>query len=271
MVKDPRPQPPGSPQPDEALELLRALARSRGHTLEPSAPGQPEDPLDALRALAEKLDLQLRSTPPPDSTATAPPVFPPSQSAAPPFPSPLRPRFAPPEAHEEGWEQREARPRRDWQAQLATLRATMDYEWRALVAALPDAAATQDPDSLYFLILPLLPAKSATDDWRSVALQQVSDAFLLLSAKDALDGLRDGKLAVRPGRYTFSVLDSATGQTYSWNSATAVSRLSKKAPNSLKSLKLGFDFSEAQTGGQWSTEFKRDPGTCYWVSVLVPQ
>jgi len=37
----------------------------------------------------------------------------------------------------------------------------------------------------------------------------------------------------------------------------------------MKALKLGFDFSAAQAGAQWSSEFRRDPGTCYWVSVLV--
>jgi hypothetical protein len=134
-----------------------------------------------------------------------------------------------------------------------------------------DAEATREPDKLHFLVLPLLPAKGAENDWRSLALQEVGNTFLLLSAKDALDGLRDGKLAVRPGRYTFSVLDSATGATYSWTSATEVSRLSRPAAKDVKALKLGFDFSAAQTGAQWSSEFRRDPGTCYWVSVLVRQ
>src|SRR5262249_25512843 len=119
--------------------------------------------------------------------------------------------------------------------------------------------------------LPVVPAKSAENDWRSLALQEVGNTFLLLSAKDALDGLREGKLAVRPGRYTFAVLDSATGQSFSWSSATSIARLSGPAAQEVKALKLGFDFSAAQTGPQWSSEFRRDPGTCYWVSVLVRQ
>ena len=354
MVKDPRPHKPGSPEPDEALELLRALARSRGSQPsppepEPPAPTHGEDKLDALRALAEKLDLQLRSSPSDAAQPEASPPLPPFPLPPPPFQPPQfapPPRF-PPSRFPPPFE-REAPARDPWPARA---RETLRREWHALTAALPDAAAlvprfdrtqivfigisvgvlliaaigtlvgrwtprvpaqapsanqtvappaqvvppiapstaptdlaaitkmmsecdaeaTKDPNALHFMVLPLLPAKSAENDWRSLALQEVGNSFLLLSAKDALDGLRDGKLTVREGRYTFSVLDSASGATYSWTSATSISRLSKPALTDVKSLKLGFDFSAAQTGAQWSTEFRRDPGTCYWVSVLVKQ
>jgi hypothetical protein len=134
-----------------------------------------------------------------------------------------------------------------------------------------DNVATKDPDNIHFLVLPLLVAKGAENDWRSAALSEVGNTFLLLSANDALDGLRDGKLVVRQGRYTFAVRDAAGGQSFAWNSATAVSRLSRPLSPDVKTLNLGFDFSAAQTGTSWSNEFKRDPGTCYWVIVLVRQ
>jgi hypothetical protein len=152
-----------------------------------------------------------------------------------------------------------------------SVQATPSTDLAAITKAMSDcdAEAIKLPDQLHFLVLPMLPSKGAENDWRNLALQEVGNTFLLLSAKDALDGLRDGKLAVRDGRYTFYVLDSATGQSYSWTSATRISRLSRPAPKEVKSLKLGFDFSAAQSGAQWSSEFRRDPGTCYWVSVLV--
>jgi len=81
--------------------------------------------------------------------------------------------------------------------------------------------------------------------------------------------LREGKLALRPDRYTFAVLDPDSGASFLWNSATGVSRLSRPVPDAVKTLKLGFDFSPAQSGPQWSNEFKRDFGACYWVSALV--
>ena len=131
-----------------------------------------------------------------------------------------------------------------------------------------DNAAAHDANSLYFLILPLTATKPGAD-WRPVALQTIGDAYSLIGANDALAGLRDGGLKVRPGRYTFSVLDTHSGMTYSWTSATGMSRLSRKETGNATVLKLGFDFSPGQTGPQWSAEFKRDRGTCYWVVPLV--
>jgi len=132
-----------------------------------------------------------------------------------------------------------------------------------------DAAAAQDADALYFLVLPLLRADPGDAAWNPVPLQTIGSSYVLLGASDALDGLGSGKLKVRDGRYTFAVLDPQKGTTWSWTSATRMSRLARKDPTGVKTLKLGFDFSPTQSGPQWSAEFKRDRGTCYWVSVLV--
>src|SRR5712671_4302929 len=82
MAKDPRPPKPGSSEPDDALDLLRALARSRES--DPARadrgraspePDHGDEKLDALRVLAAKLDRQLKSTEPgaePRSTLRAP-------------------------------------------------------------------------------------------------------------------------------------------------------------------------------------------------------
>jgi len=132
-----------------------------------------------------------------------------------------------------------------------------------------DAAAAEDQDSLYFLIVPMVPASKADRSWAALALQTVGNSYILLSGKDALDGLADNTLLLRPARYTFAILDTVSGTTFAWTSATGLSRLTKRAAGDVKTLKLGFDFSEAQTGAQWSAEFQRARGTCYWVSALV--
>jgi hypothetical protein len=353
MAKDPRPPQPGSSNPDEALDLLRALARAR----QPSQPEQAPPPaatgdekMDALKALAEKLDLQLRGAPaagaPPGPPMQRPPgpLPPPASAPPPPQSSPLPPQPTDDAPSGPPWHERlRVSARREWRALVAalppaaalvprfgrtqfvfigisvgvlliaaiggivgvrkpqgpatqpsadvvpplaptspaappgpsmqTFPATPSTDLAAITKAMSDcdAEAIKLPDQLHFLVLPMVPSKGAESDWRALALQEVGNTFLLLSAKDALDGLRDGKLAVRDGRYTFSVLDSATGQSYSWTSATRIARLSRPAPKEVKSLKLGFDFSGTQNGAQWSNEFRRDPGTCYWVSVLVKQ
>jgi hypothetical protein len=161
-------------------------------------------------------------------------------------------------------------PHLDGEQQAVVLSPTTDLSPISKAMAECDAEAAKAPDQLYFVLLPLMLSKGAVNDWRSHALQE-GGGFLWLNSKDALDGLRDGKLAVRDGRYTFSVLDPASGQTYSWRSVTRIAKLSRPAPKEMKSFKLGLDFSAAQTGAPWSNEFRRNPGSCYWVSALAQQ
>src|SRR5262249_32784419 len=92
--------------------------------------------------------------------------------------------------------------------------------------------------------------------WRDHALQTVGSDILLLSGSDALDGLRDQKLNLRPGRYSFAALDPDSGATYKWTSASGRVRLAKPAAASVKQLRLGFDFSAAQAGEKWSAQFQ---------------
>jgi hypothetical protein len=335
MVKDPRPHKPGSSDPDEALDLLRALARSQAprqpspqpsrQSPHPAPHAQPPEPapggekLDALRELAEKLDFQLRGPTDGGPAADAPPyhgapetpsdladdarsggrvslvprfgaqqkVFvlialavlaiaavggvmrgrtPPASAPAPAPAAPTQPAPAPAVPPAQIVPPTQVVPPVDQGAAPAAAPADIGAITKAMSDC--DTAAAQDPQSLHFLVLPLLPARGE-QEWRAVALQIIGNSYFLLSAKEAIDALRDGRLVMRPGRYTFSVLDAGSGATYSWNSATGLARLSKRDAGAVKSLKLGFDFSDTQAGAQWSAEFKRDPGACYWVMVLV--
>jgi len=343
MMKDPRPHKPGSPEPNEALDLLRTLARRRAGEAEPHGPPPAEAArpaeeaphnFDALRELAQRLDRQLRTPPAqqladsgrvsgamsaeasrreqaPDARRSVPPrssvaqlrrewaefvdALPPARALVPRLSpallafvgiailvlalaavgpgrrqsAPANQAEVPPAQIVPPIERPAQQAPQSQQAQQTPGMISVDLAAVQKAMSECDAAAARETDSLYFLVLPLVQTNPSSPDWRAVALQTVGNAFLLLSAKDALDGLRGGKLALRPGRYTFSVLDSGTGATYSWNAATGMSRLSKKDSGTVKTLKLGLDFSAAQTGAQWSAEFKRDIGACYWVSVLV--
>ena len=286
MVKDSRPPKPGSSEPDDPLDLLRALARSRES--DPSWPDrggaspEPEhggEKLDALRVLAAKLDRQLKSTEPdaePRSTLRAPrratlgrrqiaiavaAVAVLALVALGLLFWGLKSREV---ASVSGTEQ-------SGTPAATNVRPAAPADIPAITKAMSDcdAAAASDPDSLYFLVLPMRPADPADRSWSALALQTVGSSYLLLSAKDALDGLRNNRLMLRPDRYTFSALDTESGQTYSWTSATGMSRLSRRESGATKSLKVGFDFSEQQAGAQWSAEFKRERGICYWLSALI--
>ena len=289
MVKDPRPPKPGSSEPDDALDLLRALARSRES--DPSRPDrgrespEPEhggEKLDALRVLAAKLDRQLKSTEPdaePRSTLRAPrratlgrrQIAIAVAAVAVLALAALGLLFWGMKSREvasvSGTEQSGAPATANVPARAPAAPADIPAITKAMSDC--DAAAASDPDSLYFLVLPMRPADPADRSWNALALQTVGSSYLLLSAKDALDGLRNNRLTLRPDRYTFSALDTESGQTYSWTSATGMSRLSRRESGATKSLKVGFDFSEQQAGAQWSAEFKRERGICYWLSALI--
>jgi hypothetical protein len=288
MAKDPRPPKPGSSEPDDALDLLRALARSResdparadGGRASPE-PDHGGEKLDALRGLAAKLDRQLKSAEPdaePRSALRA------TRRGA----TLGRRQFAIAVAAVMalalvglgflfwGLKSREIASlpgtEQSGTAHTPTARTpAAPADIPAITKAMSDcdAAAARDPDSLYFLVLPMRPTDPADGSWGALALQTVGSSYLLLSAKDALDGLRNNRLVLRPDRYTFSALDTESGQTYSWTSATGMSRLSRRESGATKTLKLGFDFSEAQAGAQWSAEFKRERGICYWLSALI--
>jgi len=286
MVKDPRPPKPGSSEPDDPLDLLRALAGSRES--DPSRPDrggaspEPEhggEKLDALRVLAAKLDRQLKSTEPdakPRSTLRAPrratlgrrqiaivvaAVAVLALMALGLLFWGLKSREV---ASVSGTEQ-------SGTPAATNVRPAAPADIPAITKAMSDcdAAAARDPDSLYFLVLPMRSADPADRSWSALALQTVGSSYLLLSAKDALDGLRNNRLTLRPDRYTFSALDTEGGQTYSWTSATGMSRLSRRESGATKTRKVGFDFSEQQAGAQWSAEFKRERGICYWLSALI--
>jgi hypothetical protein len=289
MVTDPRSPKPGSSEPDDALDLLRALAHSHESDSAPPEDGQgvpaPQgEKFDALRELATKLDRQLKS---PDADPA-------------PTPGAFRRFVGQGRQRTIGlaavgllallalaalgfWFGRLMSPevasvRAPATDQTATPPAQSVPPAAAAPADIPaitkamsdcDAAAASDPDSLYFLVLPLRPANLDDQSWNALALQTVGSSYLLLSTKDALDGLRNNSLTLRPDRYTFSALDAESGQTYSWTSATGMSRLARRDSGAVKTLKLGLDFSEAQAGAQWSAAFKREPGICYWVSALT--
>jgi hypothetical protein len=289
MVKDPRPPKPVSSEPDDPFDLLRALA---GRKSDPAGPDraraspepQPEgEKLDALRGLAAKLDRQLKSAEP--DTGPAPVSHAPRLSAG------RRRQFGLLAAVAAlalvalglllwGWRSRETGTTPGTERSATPPSVSPAARAPAAPADIPaitkamsdcDAAAAKDPDSLYFLVLPMRPADPNDRSWGGRALQTVGSSYFLLSAKDALDGLRENRLTLRPERYTFSALDTESGQTYSWTSATGMSRLSRRESSAVQTLKVGFDFSEAQAGAQWSAEFKRERGICYWLSALIRQ
>ena len=326
MENDPKPQSdrPGSSEPDDALDLLRALARTTATpeksgrpeparqaasepaqpAISPRHPGDEPEAIETLRLVAHRLGQQLRALDRPAGPDARPVPRAKIERAPQSAGGGAKTRTSPPflrRAHAKlaiiaglsillvagllavMWKFVSSRDdlvseQTPGPTQAAVTpglaagsdtRSAVDVQSIANMMAACDMEAAKDPDTLYFFVLPLTQADASKQAWPAPVLQTIGDSVRLLGANDALDGLRTGALAVRQERYTFAILDAATATSFDWTSATGISRLAKRNAQSISALKLGFDFSDKQKVTQWSNEFKRDRGTCYWVSALI--
>lgn len=257
--EDHEPADPHRDQPDPALELLQALARRR------QAPSATEQgPLDELSPL--KPAQPPASAPPDDAPADKPQPNRPRASLLPgrraliALAGLLAAAVAAAGAASVWWNMSETET-------LATATAAV----LAKAMGECDAEAAKNPDTLNFLVMPLKPDALNFKKWDQFTAQHVGDSYLLLGSEDALAGLRDGSLAAFDGQYAFSIVETTTGTRHSWPPTAGPTKFAEPDAADLKSIKLGFAFTNFDGEPQLSTEFVRQPGTCYWVSVLVRQ
>jgi hypothetical protein len=282
--RDPGPEGRGDPpDPARTLELLQALARQQQPP--PTAPAHPPDsapqehsPLDELARL-----LGQHSQPP------APPVRHEEAPQDADFADLFEPADSPPPLPR--------RPRRRFGALLPSRRAMLamgallaiavaaagaaSVWWSQNRAPAPETAsadalakamaecdveAAKNPDTLNFLVIPLTPGASNN---QTSPPTQAGESYLLLSAQDALNGLRNGSLMPYAGQYAFSIVEPATGTRHSWPPTTGPTKFAEPDAGNLTSIKLGFAFTDVASAPKLSSEFLRQKGNCYWVSVLV--
>lgn len=129
-----------------------------------------------------------------------------------------------------------------------------------------DSDAAKDLNSIYFLVIPIKPLQDTYE-----ALAQSGDrfsSFALLPSKVTLDGLQNNSLALQAKRYVYSAIDAGTGKTQKFDAVDGLSRFVWHDNSTVFKFKVGFEAAGLGTGPQWSAEFPRERGACYWVSVL---
>jgi hypothetical protein len=126
-----------------------------------------------------------------------------------------------------------------------------------------DQEAEKNPDALHFLVTPIMPAGDAFR--LSAEAREEYDSYSLVTAKAMLEGLQDGSLALNARPFRFAIIDSATGQTQTWSAATGMSKFTHKDAAAFSKFRVGFDIPDK--GPQWSNEYPRRAGVCYWVNV----
>jgi hypothetical protein len=129
-----------------------------------------------------------------------------------------------------------------------------------------DDEASKDLDAMYFLVIPLAPAKGPAQEW--TAKGESYDTFILLPSKVMVDGLGDGSLVPRSPQYSLSLYDSLTRRSYSLGAGSGVLKSAHRNAAWLGSFRLGFNLTGSGQNPKWSNEFNRRKGVCYWVNVM---
>jgi hypothetical protein len=143
-----------------------------------------------------------------------------------------------------------------------------DFTWLQTAMMECDEVATKNPDSLYFLVVPMASAPEDDAGWKRISLNDLGNA-LLLKADAALDGLKQGYLVLSNEQYRFNIRDEATNTVFKWNPSTGVKRFSSNEAKAIENFRVQMLTDSRTDDSAWGAAFIRQKGTCYWVNVII--
>jgi hypothetical protein len=126
-----------------------------------------------------------------------------------------------------------------------------------------DAEAAGNPDALYFLVIPIMPTTETAK--LMIPPGDGYASFFLVMSSAAMESLTDGSYKLDPRPFTFSVMDTTTKKVQSWTSPGGLSKYVQDDAAAVSKFLLGFGIAESNI--QWSSEYQRRKGNCYWVNV----
>jgi hypothetical protein len=143
-----------------------------------------------------------------------------------------------------------------------------DFAWLSSAMTECDTLASQQPDKLHFLVIPLRANPQDLPDWRLLAVGAIGNG-LTIPSEDALGGLRRGTLNVYPEEYVFAIQDAATRVVYTWNPAAGANRFSTPEAEAIQSFRLQLQPSQNPDQGNWGNVYTRQNGSCHWIAAIV--
>jgi hypothetical protein len=143
-----------------------------------------------------------------------------------------------------------------------------DYSWLSGAMTDCDAEAQKTPDTLHFLVVPMLSAASDDAHWKSHSLNDVGNATLLRQ-RDTLEGLADQSLVVAPDQYEFAVRDEKTSAIYKWAPSVGVKKFLVAGGVQIQEFKVQFKTQQRKSENEWGAPFVHNKGTCYWVNAII--
>ena len=143
-----------------------------------------------------------------------------------------------------------------------------DYAWLSGAMTDCDAEAQKAPDTLHFLVVPMLSAAADDALWKSRSLNDIGNATLLRQ-RDTLDGLADQSLVVATDQYEFSVRDEKTSAIYKWAPSVGVKKFLVAGGVQIQEFKVQFKTQHRKNDTEWGAPFVHSKGTCYWVNAII--
>jgi hypothetical protein len=142
------------------------------------------------------------------------------------------------------------------------------FAWLSSAMENCEKDAGANPQSLFFLVVPLAATGKYDQSWSARALESFG-ATTLFKSQDALDALNTGALRISTEPFVFHVLDVATSDAHRWSSASGVSKLSSKEIASEGPFRVRFQTAPGDPVREWNSVPAEGKGTCHWVFVRM--
>jgi hypothetical protein len=143
-----------------------------------------------------------------------------------------------------------------------------DFAWVEKAMQECDAEAANAPETLRFLVIPMVSSPADDEGWRTKSLNDIGNA-ILLNQSDTLDALKGGSLRISTERYEFAMRDEATSAVYRWSPSVGVKKfLTGDAPQ-IRRFRVQFKTPRKTNDAEWGATFEHQAGTCYWVNAII--
>jgi hypothetical protein len=155
-----------------------------------------------------------------------------------------------------------------WQQGAGGSTGPVDYAWLGTAMSDCDTEAQKTPDTLHFLVVPMLSAPSDDAAWKKASLNDIGNA-ILLRQRDTLEGLADQSLVISTDQYEFSVRDEKTSAVYKWTPSVGVKKFLVAGGVQIQEFKVQFKTQQRKNENEWGAPFVHSKGTCYWVNAII--
>src|SRR5262245_20484817 len=144
----------------------------------------------------------------------------------------------------------------------------VDNAWLATAMNDCDSEAQKTPDTLHFLVVPMLSAPADDAHWKRASLNDIGNA-ILLRQRDTLEGLADQSLVISTDQYEFAVRDEKTSAVYKWTPSVGVKKFLVAGGVQIQEFKVQFKTQQRKSDDEWGQSVVHNNGTCYWVNAII--